>query len=95
MSVHVVLNLFKKLRKSEKMRGLPSIPLLLYNKLINSINKENDHRNYFKTQLHESMGPDWDQTHDPWIQDPAQNVIKQKYLPLGKSLECDQISLSV
>ena len=32
MSAHVLLNLFKKLRKSDKMRGLPSILSLFCNK---------------------------------------------------------------
>ena len=29
--------------------------------------KENDIRNYFMINLHESMGPGWDRTHDPSI----------------------------
>ena len=29
--------------------------------------EENDYRNYFMIYLHESMGPSWDQTRDPWI----------------------------
>ena len=29
--------------------------------------EENDHRNYFMINLHESMGPCRDRTHDPWI----------------------------
>ena len=32
MSAHVLLNLLNKLRKSDKMRGLPSILLLFRNK---------------------------------------------------------------
>ena len=31
MSAHVLLNLLNKLRKSDKMRGLPSILLLFHN----------------------------------------------------------------
>ena len=29
--------------------------------------EENGLRNYFMINLHKSIGPDWDQTHDPWI----------------------------
>ena len=29
--------------------------------------EENDHRNYFMINLHESMGPGRDRTRDPWI----------------------------
>ena len=39
MSAHVLLNLFNELGKSDKMRGLPSILLLLrneFNKFINT-----------------------------------------------------------
>ena len=34
MSVHVLLNLLKELRKRDKMRGTPSILLLFRNKFI-------------------------------------------------------------
>ena len=37
MSAHVLLNLLIKLRKSDKMQGLPSILLLFRNELNNSI----------------------------------------------------------
>ena len=33
MSGHVLLNLFKKLRRRDKMRGLPSILSLFHNKI--------------------------------------------------------------
>ena len=36
MSAHVLLNLFNKLGKSDKMRGLPIILLLFATSLINS-----------------------------------------------------------
>ena len=42
MSAHVLLNLLNKLRKSDKMRGLPSILLLLCNELNNSIIHEQE-----------------------------------------------------
>ena len=37
MSAHVLLNLSNKLRKSDKMRGLPSILYFFAKSLINSI----------------------------------------------------------
>ena len=38
MSAHVLLNLLNKLRKRDKMRGLPSI-LSLFRKELNKLNK--------------------------------------------------------
>ena len=40
MSAHVLLNLLKKLGKSDKMSGLPSILLVFATSLINSIRHE-------------------------------------------------------
>ena len=40
MSAHVLLNLLNELRKSDKMRGLPSILSLFTTRLINSIIQE-------------------------------------------------------
>ena len=34
---------------------------------MNQGNEENEHRNYFMINLHESIRPSQDQTHDPWI----------------------------
>ena len=43
MSAHVLLNLLNKLRKRDKMQGLPSILSLFRNKsLINSIIQEHE-----------------------------------------------------
>ena len=42
MSDHVLLNLLKELRKSDKMRGLPSILWLFATSLINSIIQEHE-----------------------------------------------------
>ena len=42
MCAHVLLNSLIKLRKSYKMRGLPSILLLFRNLLINSIIQEHE-----------------------------------------------------
>ena len=43
MSAHVLLNLLNELRKSDKVRGLPSILLLFFAKsLINSIIQEQE-----------------------------------------------------
>ena len=43
MSAHVLLNLLNKLRKSDKMRGLPSISRILTTSLINSIIQEHEY----------------------------------------------------
>ena len=50
MSVHVLLNLSNKLRKRDKMRGLPSILSLSATSLINSIqfNKDSIYRRTLK-----------------------------------------------
>ena len=42
MSAHVLLNLLNKLRKSDKMRGLPSILSFFRIKFINSIIHEKE-----------------------------------------------------
>ena len=42
MSAHVLLNLLHELRKSDKMRGLPSIYHFLATNLINSIIQEHE-----------------------------------------------------
>ena len=42
MSANVLLNLLNKLRKSDKMRGLPSILSFFGNKLINSIKQKHE-----------------------------------------------------
>ena len=42
MSAHVLLNLLNKLRKRDKMRGLPSILSLFATSLINSIILEHE-----------------------------------------------------
>ena len=42
MSAHVLLNLLNKLRKRDKMRGLPSILFLFVTSSINSIIQENE-----------------------------------------------------
>ena len=42
MSAHVLLNLFNKLRKRDKMRGSQSILSLFGNSLINSIIQEHE-----------------------------------------------------
>ena len=42
MSAHVLLNLLNKLRKRDKMRGLPSILSLFRNELINSVIQEHE-----------------------------------------------------
>ena len=43
MSAHVLLNLLNELRKSDKMRGLPSIlSLFIATSLINSIIQEHE-----------------------------------------------------
>ena len=34
---------------------------------LNQQKEENDHKNYFMINLHQSMGPGRDQTRDPWI----------------------------
>ena len=34
---------------------------------MNQWKEENDRRNHFMINLHESMGPDRDRTRDPWI----------------------------
>ena len=43
MSAHVLLNLFSKLRKRDKMRGLPSLPSIL-SLFRNEFNKFNNTR---------------------------------------------------
>ena len=42
MSARVLLNLLNKLRKRDKMRGLPRILSLLLNELINSVIQEHE-----------------------------------------------------
>ena len=42
MSAHVLLNLLNKLRKRDKMGGLPSILSLFRNRLVNSIIQEHE-----------------------------------------------------
>ena len=43
MSAQVLLNLINKLRKSDKMQGLPTILWRFATSLINSIIQEHDH----------------------------------------------------
>ena len=47
MSAHVLLNLFNDLRKSDKMRGMPSIYRFFATCLINAIIMEHDFLDFF------------------------------------------------
>ena len=46
-----------------------------------SLRDENDRRNYFMTNLHESMGPGRDRTRDPWICCQTRTCCKTRFLP--------------
>ena len=41
--------------------------------------EENERRNYFKINLHESMGPGKDRTHDPWIYSQTRICSQTRY----------------
>ena len=41
--------------------------------------EENDRRNYFMINLHESMGPGRDRTHDPWICSQTRICCQTRY----------------
>ena len=52
--------------------------------------EENDCRNHFMINLHESMGPDWDRTRDPWICSQtricSQTLYRLRYAEIHKNL---------
>ena len=54
-----------------------------------SLRDENDRRNYFMTNLHESMGPGRDRTRDPWICCQTRTCCKTRFLPRDWILNID------
>ena len=57
--------------------------------------EENDRRNYFMINLHESMGPDRDRTRDPWIAVVFDIGNNHKGQRLGHACVCVCVSVCV